>query len=202
MLRHLLKLTWKRKGRHLMLSVEILLAFMLVFALAATGARFWQLQHMTLGFKYDNVWAIEMLPPEGRDAKMYGPEQARMLQALRALQQVEQAAVTNFPPFQSSAMRTTFALPGEQRRVNSNMMEASDQLSPTLGMTLAAGRWPSDQDEGSSAIAAVLNRRMADELFAGKPALGQEFTVEGSNKKSPQRLRVTGVIEDFRNQGD
>lgn len=202
MLNHLLKLTWKRKGRHLMLSVEILLAFMLVFALAATGARFWQLQHMTLGFDYDNVWAVEMLPPEGRDAKMYGPEQARMLQALRALPQVEQAAVTNFPPFQNSSMRTTFALPGQQRRVNSNMMEASDQLWSTLGMKLVAGRWPSEQDEGSGATAAVLNRRMAEELFAGKPALGQEFTVEGSNPKEPQRLRVAGVIEDFRNQGD
>ena len=37
MFRHLLKLTWKRKSRNLMLSLEILLAFAVVFAIAAAS---------------------------------------------------------------------------------------------------------------------------------------------------------------------
>jgi len=201
MLLHLLKLTWKRKGRHLMLSLEILLAFMLVFAVAATGLRFWQLQRMTLGFQYDNVWAVEMLPPEGRDAKLNGPAQARMLQALQALPQVEKAALTYFPLFQNSSWRSEFTPIGEQRNVSSDRLEVSDQFWSTLGMTLTAGRWPSEQDEGSDAIPAVLNQRMADELFGGRPALGQEFTERDAKPQAP-RLRVVGVIEDFRNRGD
>ena len=202
MLRHLLKLTWKRKGRHLMLSLEILLAFMLVFAVAATGLRFWQLQRMTLGFKYENVWAVEMLPPEGRDAKLNGPAQARMLQALQALPQVEMAALTDFPMFQNSSWRSEFTPIGEQRNVSSDRLEVSDQFWPALGMKLSAGRWPSEQDEGSDATPAVLNQRMADELFGGKPPLGQEFTESDSKPQEARRFRVVGLIEDFRNRGD
>jgi len=201
MLGHLLKLTWKRKGRYLMLSVEILLAFMLVFAVLATCVRYWQLQHMTLGFQYENVWAVEVLPPEGRDAKMNGPAQARMLQALQSLPQVEHAAVSYFPMFQNSSMRTSFSIPGEERQVNSDTLDVSDQFWPTLGMTLVAGRWPSDQDEGSSTTPVVLNQRMAEELFGGKPPLGQEL-IEHSSQKDGKHLRVVGIIEDFRNRGD
>lgn len=200
MLRHLLKLTWKRKGRHLMLSAEILLAFVIVFAVAATAARFWQLHRLPLGFQYQDVWSVEMLPPEGRDAKMDGPAQARILRALQTLPQVEQAAVTYFAPFLNANMRTTFALPGEQRRVSTDMLEASDQFWTTLGMTLKAGRWPSEQDEGASATAAVINQRMADELFGGRSALGQEMVAEGADPAA--RLRVVGVIENFRSRGD
>ena len=51
MLRHLLKRTWKRKTRTLMLSMEIMLAFVIVFASAASGVRSWQLYHQPLGFQ-------------------------------------------------------------------------------------------------------------------------------------------------------
>jgi predicted nucleic acid-binding Zn ribbon protein len=50
MLRHLLKLTWKRKSRNMMLSLEILLAFAIVFGIAAFGLRNWQLYQMPVGF--------------------------------------------------------------------------------------------------------------------------------------------------------
>ena len=55
MLRHLLKLTWKRKSRNMMLSVEIMLAFVIVFAIAATGVRYWLLYDRALGIQYENV---------------------------------------------------------------------------------------------------------------------------------------------------
>ena len=56
MFRHLLKLTWKRKSRNLMLSLEILLAFAIVFGVAAFGLRYAQLYRMPLGFEGADVW--------------------------------------------------------------------------------------------------------------------------------------------------
>jgi putative ABC transport system permease protein len=131
---------------------------------------------------------------------MDGPAQARMLRAVEALPQVEQAAVTYFSLFQNANMRTSFSLPGEQRRVSTDMLEVSDKFWTTLGMTLTAGRWPSEQDEGSSAIAAVINQRMANELFRGQSPLSQEVVAEGA--PPAQRYRVVGVIDDFRSRGD
>ncbi|RYF04259.1 MAG: ABC transporter permease, partial [Oxalobacteraceae bacterium] len=58
MLRHLLKLTWKRKSRHLMLSLEILLAFAVVFGIAAFALRYWQLYREPTGFDGTDVWSV------------------------------------------------------------------------------------------------------------------------------------------------
>ena len=56
MIRHLLKPLWRRKGRNLLLSLEIGLAFAVVFAIAATGLRYWQLYHQPVGFAWQDVW--------------------------------------------------------------------------------------------------------------------------------------------------
>jgi hypothetical protein len=61
MLRHLLKLTWKRKSRNLMLSLEILLAFAIVFGIAAFGLRYWQLYRMPIGFDGADTWSVKMV---------------------------------------------------------------------------------------------------------------------------------------------
>ena len=60
MFRHLLKLSWKRKSRNLMLSLEILIAFAIVFGVAAFGLRYWQLYNMPLGFESRDLWAVRM----------------------------------------------------------------------------------------------------------------------------------------------
>ena len=63
MIRHLLKPLWKRKGRNMLLSLEIALAFAVVFAIAAAGLRYWQLYHQPIGFEWENVWAVQLQFP-------------------------------------------------------------------------------------------------------------------------------------------
>ena len=64
MIGHLLKPMWRRKGRNMMLSLEIALAFAVVFAISAAGLRYWQLYHQPVGFEWQNVWSVELLMPE------------------------------------------------------------------------------------------------------------------------------------------
>ena len=60
MFRHLLKPLWKRKSRNLMLSLEILLAFVVVFAIAAAAGRFYQLYRLPTGFAHADVWSVQI----------------------------------------------------------------------------------------------------------------------------------------------
>jgi len=202
MLRHLLKLTWKRKTRNLMLSVEIMLAFVIVFVIAATGARYWQLYHQPLGFQYADVWAVQLQPPNGNLPGRTEGVHDRFLRALTALPQVENAALTTFPLFQEASMVSRIALPDGSRHVRANMTEASDQFWSTMGMKLEAGRWPAQQDAGADVTATVVNHRMAEELFPGTSPLGQVLAAESSDPKNASRFRIVGVIGDFRSKGE
>lgn len=202
MLRHLLQLTWKRKSRNLLLSVEIMLAFLIVFAIAATGVRYWQLYHKPLGFQYQDVWAVQLQPPSSHQQGRIEGVHEHFLRALQATPQVESAALTNFALFQEASMVSTFYTADGRRSTRANMLEAGDQFWSTLRMQLAEGRWPDAQDDGADALATVINRRMARELFPAAPALGQVIKIEGSDPKDLQRFRVVGVIDDFRSHGE
>lgn len=201
MLRHLLKLTWKRKARNLLLSVEILLAFVVVFAIAACGVRYWQLYRMPLGFQYQDVWSVQLqMPNEGAVSLADGQPQG-FLQALQAMPQVESAAFATFSPFMNSTWTSTFNLPGDKKEISGAQMEVSDRYWNTMGMQLAQGRWPSEQDEGANAPPVVITQRMADQLFGGKAALDQMIRINSSAVDGKQ-LRVVGVLQEYRNKGE
>lgn len=202
MLRHLLKLTWKRKTRNMLLSVEIMLAFVIVFAIAATGVRYWQLYHRPLGFQYADVWAVQLNPPMGNQLGRTEGVHDRLLRTLQAMPQVEQAALTTFALFQDASMVSQFSLPEGGRTTRAYMVEASDQFWSTVGMKLATGRWPSQEDDGAKETPAVVNRQMAEELFPGRSALGQLVKAESSDPKNASRFRIVGLVEDFRSHGE
>ena len=203
MLRHLLKLTWKRKTRNLLLSAEILLAFVVVFAIAACGVRYWQLYRMPLGFQYQDVWSIQLQMPSEGEVSLADGQPQRFLQALQAMPQVEHAAFATFSPFANSMWTSTFNLPGDKKEISGAQMEVSDQFWSTLGMQLAQGRFPSEQDEGANALPVVITQNMADQVFAGKPALDQVFQINSSAVGAEgNRLKVVGILQEYRNKGE
>ena len=94
MLRHLLKLIWKRKSRNVMLTLEILLAFLVLFAIAAFGVRSYELYHMPTGFDWRDQWAVRIRATDLKnDAALFD----QYKRALLALPEVEKVAFTAFP---------------------------------------------------------------------------------------------------------
>ena len=107
MIRHLLKPLWKRKGRNLMLSLELALAFAVVFAIAAAGLRYWQLYHSPVGFEWHDVWTVQLMMPDdapNADAGIYD----RYARALRELPEVESVAFSAYTPYENSEWNTNF----------------------------------------------------------------------------------------------
>jgi putative ABC transport system permease protein len=205
MLRHLLKLTWKRKSRNLMLSLEILLAFAIVFGVAAFGVRNWQLYRETIGFDGADTWSVKMVlgdvPDEAIPADVYDTLRRSLLE----LPEVREVGFAAYSPYTMSTWTTAFKSPQTGASVNTNLFEASDGAASALGIKLIAGRWFNTQDDGQAARPAVLNRRMAAAMFPGRQALGQQFTDKPRKDKAdgdpPKTYRVVGLVEDFRNKG-
>ncbi len=203
MLRHLLKLIWKRKSRNMMLSLEILLAFVVVFAISAFALRSWQLYQMPTGFGYQDLWSVSLnARTEGgieSDPQIYD----KLRQSLKALPEVVEVSFTTFPVYQSSNWTSDFTLREGKRKFVSNLFEMSDEFPAVAHMTLAEGRWFSRADDGAAEQPVVINRRLAQQLFDGKPGLGQVFSEDEDNpKKALKQYKVVGIVEEFRSQGE
>ncbi|MES2760248.1 MAG: FtsX-like permease family protein [Pseudomonadota bacterium] len=202
MFRHMLKLIWKRKSRNLMLSLEILIAFLIVFAIVASCARYNQLYRMPVGFQYQHVWSVSMTGGAGRDVRQDASAYDRFKRSLEAMPQIEQAAFSTFSPYRRQIMRTEFVPPGGGARIEADMLDTSDDYLKVLGMSVAEGRWFSSVDDGAALVPVVINRSLAERLFPGQSAVGKQFSDSEPDDKSPRMLKVTGVVDAFRTQGE
>ncbi|TFW31535.1 ABC transporter permease [Massilia horti] len=199
MFRHLLKLTWKRKTRNLMLSLEILLAFALVFAIAAFGVRYYQLYRMPIGFNGDDVWAVGVRTSNGGRDNIDQATYDAFKRGLQELPEVGQVAFASWEPYSMMMNRSS---PKNQSgvKVQTDMLYADDGLAKALGIKVIEGRWFSALDDGSAAFPVVVNRRMANAMFPGKSAIGQQFT--DSDRDGIITYKVVGVVDEYRDQGE
>ncbi len=86
--------------------------------------------------------------------------------------------------------------------------EATDGFADTLRMNVLRGRWFDRSDDGAGWTAAVINLRLAREMFGDEDPVGQ--LVEDETEPDPAspvqhertRLRIVGVIDDFRKDGE
>jgi putative ABC transport system permease protein len=199
MLRHLLRLTWKRKSRNLMLSLEILLAFAIVFGIAAFGLRYWQLYREPIGFDGTDTWSVSMQFSDV-PADAISPDTYDLLRrSLLELPEVRAVAFANLAPYTLSTWRSNFKSPQTGAEMDTDTIELSDDAAAALGVHLVAGRWFDATDEGRPELPAVLNRSMAAVLFPGRQALGLRFM--SADAGPPRIYRVVGLVEAFRNKG-
>ena len=201
MFRHLLKLIWKRKTRNMMLSLEILLAFVIVFAIAAAGLRNYQLYQLPTGFDRKDVWAVEI---NGAGGYLAGPSfdtYDQFKRGLLSLPGVQQVAFVTFAPYMHASSHTNFT--GENaRQVSTEITFVSDDFFSLLGIKVIKGRPFDHRDEGAVVTPVVINRRIALEMFGTTDVLGKQFNSEDGGKTSIEMKRVVGVIEDYRKKGE
>jgi len=198
MLRHLLQLTWKRKSRNLMLSLEILLAFAIVFGIAAFGLRNWQLYREPLGFDGADAWSVTMVTGDSKRESIPAGIYDTLRRGLLALPEVREVGFAAYSPYTNSNHYTSVKSPQTGAEVETNILEASDGFAAAIGMPMARGRWFGAMDEGAAVQPVVMNRRMAAAMFPGQEALGRQFT--RTENGGTRTLQVVGIIDTFRNK--
>ena len=63
MTRHLVRLIWNRKRQNLLLTIEILCSFLVLFVVILIGLNFSVNASKTLGFDTDRVWSVDVGRP-------------------------------------------------------------------------------------------------------------------------------------------
>ena len=214
-IRHILKMVWNRKAANSLITLEILISFLVLFAVSAIAAYQWDHYRQPLGFDWENVWKVtidfgEEDIPALMDAfsMVEGDEEpefasiadafARMLTEVESFDQVEAAAGMSFAPYTSRGWR--WGLDTDRGKVLMYLLNATQHLPETLDLDLLEGRWFEEADSASTSRTIVINEHLAREVFGDESPVGQ--VIVDQHEAGTVEMKVVGVVSDFRYKGE
>jgi len=199
MFRHSLKLIWNRRRANALIILELVIAFLVVFAVAAVAASALYRYQQPLGFEWQGTWEMR-ISTGGEWAENDGRKLQQVLGALRDLPEVEWAHVLYMPLFRNSSWTSTVENGGRYRRARMNRM--TDGGPEDFGVRLLEGRWFNQGDAATEDEEVVINAQLRDALFPAASALGELISEPNGDSPDQARRRVIGVFEDLRQRGE
>ncbi len=217
MTRHLVRLIWNRKRQNLLLTIEILCSFLVVFVVALFGLTFAVNARAPLGFDTDRVWAVDVGRPRSVPSADAAANEAnaarerevftRLVAAVRELPQVERAAGTFTAPYVNATWGSGMRL-ADGRQLDFLYNRVTDDFVPLLAMPIVAGRNFSREDDGAGTDPVLINRALAQAIFGDADPIGKVIAEKPDPREQrdpsdspPRQKRVVGVMEDFRQHG-
>ena len=205
MLTHLFKLIWNKKKQNFLLMIEMLVSFLVLFAVFTLIVYYYHNYKQPVGFDYKKVWVINYGSPQnnpGGDSALLFHD--ALLKMIKSMPEVEDASYTSGNvPFSMSTNNTEVSYRNQQH-VRTNVYGCEEQYKSVVGATMAAGRWfnPSDDVKGRY-TPVVLNEKLKEQLFGNENAVGK---VIGENqietRTSVDKYRVIGVVKNMKDKGD
>ena len=206
MTRHLLKLVWNRRRHHLLVGLEILASFLIVFVVAVLAVKTAGNAARPAGFISDDVTVVEvgLRKRGGGPAGDAGADRERMrraLETLRRLEGVEAAAAAFLVPYGTGRAVNSHSVNG--RALEYDYSEVTDDYLAVTRLKLAAGRWFSREDDGRPYRPVVVTRELAREAFGAEDPVGKDIPEGGVEPGTVRRRsRVVGVLEAYRPGSD
>jgi putative ABC transport system permease protein len=199
MFKHLFKLIWNKKKQNSLLLLEMLISFLVMFAVFTMMVYYSTNYKKPMGMEHANVWTINYNNPlKTTSGDSLNKFYEALKLTLKSLPQVKELSLTSVnTPFSTNTMQTGLNFNGRQLR-SINQYEVETAYKDVLTVTLLEGRWFSKEDITAINRPIVINKTLKDELFGKEPAAGKVFgDAEGKNK-----TKVIGVVEDIKVNGD
>ena len=201
MTRHLLKLLWRRRGSHLLVTLEILVSFLVVFAVAVFAIEAWTNLARPLGFEWERVWDVQI------ERGTYGDDHWEesdatltdtLLRELETVDWIDAAAGALDVPWDGNTRSWADEVDG--RLVRFELNAVTDGFAEVMNLQVVAGRWFGPQDDHANWLPVVVDRELALELSeTADRAVGQIFPFELDENRE---ARIVGVVSDYRKHGE
>ncbi|HSK08892.1 MAG TPA: FtsX-like permease family protein [Vicinamibacterales bacterium] len=206
MIRHYLKLIWNRKRSNLLIMVEILLSFLVTFAVVTLGIHGADNYRRPLGYAWQDTWNVEVNTRAGILADDAIPpellETARQVfAAVREFPEVVAAGGAGSAPYGFSEWTASSNIGNWYLKYGVN--QVTDGFAEALDLRLTRGRWFDSRDDGAAWLPVVINERLAHEIFGDRDPVGNSVPQERNRDGSfdPEQ-RIIGVVTDFRQNGE
>jgi putative ABC transport system permease protein len=203
-IRHLLKLVWRRKRANALLIVEIFFSFLVFFAVVTFGSSAIMRYNKPLNFEWHDVLVLRIaipsargLPPGERQGDNAADMAAldRLMREIAAMPQVIAVGGSHTPPYSLSTMEGIWHMHG--KRVRMTMDNVTDGFSKAMNIPILRGRWFKPEDDALGYTPVVIDSDLAKALFGDEDPLGKKFDEDGDREQ-----RVVGIIRPFRKNGE
>jgi putative ABC transport system permease protein len=180
---------------------ELALAQVLLAAAGLLIASFIKVQNVELGFRTDQVIAVEVFLGGDRyqDPARKAAFHRSVLERFGAIPGVQSAAMGLTVPFRGAINRGVWITgqptppPGFNQSVDFQIV--SSGYFQALGVPVVEGRAFTEHDDAGAPLVAVVSRTMARKYWPGENAVGKQVQVGGPNSKPRE---IVGIVGDVR----
>jgi putative ABC transport system permease protein len=196
-----------RRTRRVLMGVEVALALMLLSGCGLMIRTMMQLAAVDPGFRADHLLTArltlsgELWNAAERRVAFY----ERMLEAVRGIPGVTDAALTLSLPIEGSNWGSVFIVSGKPIPPRADLpssafVPVSDTYFRTMGIAIKKGRGLEPRDAAGSATVIVINETLAARMWPGEDPIGQRLKQGWPEDTNPWR-EVVGVVADVKLQG-
>jgi len=166
-----------------LIVAEMALSVVLLVGAGLLIRGFIALMHTDSGLKPDHVLTFHIAAPSGRlpDSVRYVQFYGPVLQRLRALPGVSDAASTTIIPIQNTGVNDNFRIVGRPQETDlgkqpfAEFRVVSSNYFRTMGITMVRGREFSDQDAAGARLVAIVNDEFVRRYFPNEDPIGKQI---------------------------
>jgi putative ABC transport system permease protein len=198
MIKHLFKLIWNKKKQNFLLMSEMLVSFLVIFAVFTLMVYYYNNYKKTMGFDYENLWVVNYnntYQTKSTDSLNVFYENLR--QTIKAMPQVKEVSFCsdNVPLSQN---QWTGNINYKNATADGDNYLADDNYKNAMNLRLLEGRWFDKADANAKIQPVIISDEAREKLFGTEEAIGKMVGTE--DKKFD--LRVIGVIQGVKAKGD
>ena len=202
----------ERSGRRMsqvLVVAEIALSVALTIAAGMLVHSFFRIQEVPLGFEHRGVLTAQVnLPPSYSSGSLQREFFSRLLERVRSLPGVQQAAATTMLPAADPPLHDPFSIEGKAwqpygaDRVPQfmNHQAVSTDYFRALRIPLRDGRFFAASDREDSPPVAIVNETLVRGFWPGENPIGKHL-MAGAPRPGVPWLTVVGVVADVRSGG-
>jgi len=199
MFKHLFKLIWNKKKQNFLLMSEILVSFLVIFAVFTLVVYYYHNYKKAMGLDYQQVWIVNYSNSyQTKDADSLNLFYQTLVKTMKSMPQVKQVSFTSDnTPFTQNT--NSGGITVDNKKIdNVNWYTTDDNYKNVLNMALLDGRWFNNGDDATKDKPVVINSDLKEKLFGNGGALGK-IIGDGDNKN---KMRVIGVVQAIKMKGD
>ena len=202
MIKHLFKLIWNKKKQNFLLMSEMLVSFLVIFAVFTLMVYYYNNYKKTMGFDYENLWVVNYNNTyQTKSTDSLNTFYDNLKQTIKSMPQVREVSFCsdNVPLSQNQWTGDTHY---KNLAINSDNYLVDDHYKNAMNLQLLEGRWFNKADANAKIQPVIISDALREKLFGNAKALGKMVGTETGADDKKFNLRVIGIIQGVKAKGD